>query len=115
MRQGIINRCSSQPPIHAPTLRESLGHNHIHVNAAANHHFRNTIDEAEHVKRGVLPPSPKEILGKYLDIFATETREDIKRLEPYWDEHGCSLLCDGWTQRCPPSILWFIAIERLCC
>lgn len=63
----------------------------------------------------MLPPSPKEILGKYLDIFATETREDMKRLEPYWDEHGCSPLRDGWTQRCPPSILWFIAIERLCC
>lgn len=39
----------------------------------------------------------KEILEKYLDMFVADTDEEIKKLEPIWEEYSCSLLCNEWT------------------
>lgn len=66
------------------------------------------IDVAHCVGHVVLPPTPKEILGKYLDMFAAETEEEIKKQEPVWEEYGCSLSCDGWTSSTKMFIINFI-------
>lgn len=68
----VVARTLKSPLLHETILRESLGQfvakffirNRIPANVAADHHFRNMIDEIERVWCGVLPPTPKEILDK---------------------------------------------------
>ena len=50
--------------------------NCIPANAAADVHFKNMVDEMQKVGRGVQPPTPKEILGKYLD-------EEVETMNKY--------------------------------
>lgn len=45
------------------------------ANVAADHQFVNMMDTVQCVDRGVLPPTPKEILGKYLDMFVAKTQK----------------------------------------
>lgn len=82
--------------------------NHIPTNVVANHHFLNIIDVAQCVGYGVLPPTPRKILGKYLDIFIFETKEKIKILKPIGEEYGCSSLHDGWLGPTKMSIINFM-------
>lgn len=73
--------------------------NSIPAHVAADSHFQNMIYETQHFGREVAPPTPIEILGKHLDVLVKETKEEIKKLEPLWDEYGCSFLFDGWSPR----------------
>lgn len=89
--------------------------NSIPAHVAADSHFQNMIYETQHFGREVAPPTPIEILGKHLDVLVKETKEEIKKLEPLWDEYGCSFLFDGWSPRKILSLTsWFTAMERTC-
>ena len=85
---------------------------HIPANAAASPHFTNMIEEVQRHGPGVKPPTPKEILGVYLDQEYEEMRAWVCALTPNWRQYGVTIMCDGWTGPTKMSIINFMVYSK---
>lgn len=57
---------------------------------------------------GFIPPSYHEIGGKYLNKEVKHTMELLEQHKAQWKKTGCSILCDGWTDKKQHSIRNFL-------
>ena len=90
-----------------PSLKKKI-YNHIPHNVASSPYYEPMIDAIADVGRGVAPPTPWEITHTYLDNEVDEMRVYVDSYGKYWDEYGCTLMCDGWSTQNRRKIINFL-------
>ncbi|XP_058091145.1 uncharacterized protein LOC131237418 [Magnolia sinica] len=84
----------------------------IPANAAASPHFKNMISEVQRGGEGVQPPTPAQIMGKYLDDEHAEMKTYVDSYRQSWEMYGCTVMCDGWTGPTKMLIINFMVYSR---
>ena len=61
---------------------------------------------------GIEPPSPYEIINKYLDMEYKDMEDYVNILREKWKTYGCIIMCDGWTCPMKFSIINFMEYSK---
>lgn len=57
---------------------------------------------------GIKGPTMHELSNTYLDSKCDEMKQYIQTYSNYWDEYGCTLMCDGWSTQNRRKIINFL-------
>ncbi|XP_072952867.1 uncharacterized protein [Typha angustifolia] len=88
-------------------------YNHIPFNVADSPYYHTMVDAIQSVRPGVPPPSSNDIATKYLDSEVDEFHTYIETFKRYWDEFGCTLMCDGWSTQNRRNIINFLVYSGM--
>jgi hypothetical protein len=66
------------------------------------------LNVAANEGRGVLAPSKKELIGKYLKEEKEELTVYINGLKRQWPMYSVTLMCDGWTSATRKQLINFL-------
>ncbi|MQM05780.1 hypothetical protein Taro_038596 [Colocasia esculenta] len=76
--------------------------NSIPANTAKGPYYESMIETIGEVGKRIEGPTSYEIYNKYLDMEVEDMKTYVSTFERIWDEYGCTLMCDGWTE----TVFW---------
>ncbi|MQL69521.1 hypothetical protein Taro_001785 [Colocasia esculenta] len=119
--QFLTKRREKQPSIFAAfknlkICKEKIGRvtsrwfffNSIPANAAKGSYYESMIETIGEVGKEVEGPTSYEIYNKYLNLEVEDMKASVSTFERIWDEYGCTLMCDGWTDITRRSMINFL-------
>ncbi|KAJ4979567.1 hypothetical protein NE237_010347 [Protea cynaroides] len=71
----------------------------IPFNIVKDRDFQIMLESVAQYGSGYEPPSYHELRGPLLKSVKEEVVEMKKKYEMYWKQYGCTLICDGWTDK----------------
>jgi hypothetical protein len=83
-------------------------HDSIAAHAADSIYFKRAIEKTQECGIGVPAPNSHEIYNKYLPMEVEDMQNHIKIYHKYWDDFGCTIMCDGWTTNNKRNIINFL-------
>ncbi|KAF5481498.1 hypothetical protein F2P56_002142 [Juglans regia] len=77
-------------------------------NAAQSKFYQPAIDAMTAIGPGFKGPSLYELRGNLLKMAVNEVQDYLQQIKKIWNETGCSLMADGWTNQKQQSIINFL-------
>ncbi|XP_035540211.1 uncharacterized protein LOC118344202 [Juglans regia] len=77
-------------------------------NAAQSKFYQPAIDAMTTIGPGFKGPSLYELRGNLLKMAVNEVQDYLQQIKKIWNETGCSLMADGWTNQKQQSIINFL-------
>ena len=66
------------------------------------------VEAIQEAGPGIKGPTTHELSKTYLDLECTEIKQHIDTYSNFWDEYGCTLMCDGWSTQNRRKIINFL-------
>ncbi|XP_042980054.1 uncharacterized protein LOC122310240 [Carya illinoinensis] len=77
-------------------------------NAAQSKFYQPAINAMTAIESGFKGPSLYELRGNLLKMAVNEVQEYLQQIKKIWNDIGCTLMADGWTNQKQQSIINFL-------
>ncbi|XP_040995981.1 uncharacterized protein LOC121242146 [Juglans microcarpa x Juglans regia] len=77
-------------------------------------HLSKAIDAMTAIGPGFKGPSLYELRGNLLKMVVDEVQDYLQQIKQVWNESGCSLMADGWTNQKQQSLINFLVYCPKC-
>ncbi|XP_042984801.1 uncharacterized protein LOC122313688 [Carya illinoinensis] len=101
--------CSNEMLVQAKmVVARSWSDSNLPFNTAQSKFYQSVIDAMTAIGPGFKGPSLYELRGNLLKMTVNEVQDYLQQIKKIWNDTGCTLMVDGWTNQKQQSIINFL-------